>query len=84
MIAIGLWMATSVGLKVCLTRIGNHSVAYCAPNSVIVLLLWLYLTPIAILAGADISAQRERDACVPPLCGFWAARKTLSGGKHSP
>lgn len=55
LIAIALWLAASLGLKAYLTRFGNYSVIYGALGGVIVLLLWFYVTAIAILAGALIA-----------------------------
>lgn len=67
LIAISLWLLASIGLKIYVTRIGHYSVAYGALGGVIVLLLWFYLSAIAILAGAEINAQREcRSRRTPP------------------
>lgn len=57
LVAITLWIAGSVALKAYLTRFGNFSVLYGAVGGVIVLLLWLYLTAVAILFGAHVATQ---------------------------
>ena len=60
LIAIGLWLAASLALKLYVANFANYNVAYGSLGAVIVLLLWFYLTGIAILAGAEINAQLER------------------------
>jgi membrane protein len=60
LIAIALWFAASLGLKFYIANFANYNVAYGALGAVIVLLLWFYLTSIAILTGAEINAQWER------------------------
>lgn len=59
LIAIALWLAVSLGLKVYVANFANYNVAYGSLGAVIVLLLWFYLTGIAILVGAEINAQFE-------------------------
>jgi hypothetical protein len=59
LIAIALWLAASLALKFYVTNVGHYNVAYGSLGAVIVLLLWFYLTGIAILAGAEINAELE-------------------------
>ena len=59
LMAIGLWLATSLGLKLCAANFAHYNVAYGSIGAVIVLLLWSYLTSIAILLGAEVNAPRE-------------------------
>jgi membrane protein len=58
-IAIALWLAASFGLKLYASNFADYNVAYGSLGAVIVLLLWLYLTAFAILAGAEINAHFE-------------------------
>ena len=60
LIAIALWLAASVGLKFFVANFAQYNVAYGSLGAVIVLLLWFYLTGIAILAGAEINAELEK------------------------
>ncbi len=60
LIAIALWLAVSLGLKFYVANVGQYNVAYGSIGAVIVLLLWFYLTGIAILVGAEINAHFER------------------------
>ena len=59
LIAIALWLAASLGLKFYALNFANYNVAYGSLGAIIVLLLWFYLTGIAILAGAEINALFE-------------------------
>lgn len=59
LIAIGLWLAASIALKIYAANFAQYNVAYGSIGAVIVLLLWFYLTSIAILVGAEINAQLE-------------------------
>lgn len=57
LIAIALWLAASLGLKFYVANFASYNVAYGSLGAIIVLLLWFYLTGIAILTGAEINAQ---------------------------
>jgi len=59
LIAIALWPAASLGLKVYVANFADYNVAYGSLGAIIVLMLWFYLTSIAILAGAEINAQLD-------------------------
>ena len=60
LIAIVLWLAASLALKFFVANFAQYNVAYGSLGAVIVLLLWFYLTGIAILAGAEINAHLEK------------------------
>ncbi len=60
LIGIALWLSASLGLKFYVANFGNYNLAYGSLGAVIVLLLWFYLTGIAILAGAEINGQLEK------------------------
>lgn len=59
LVAIGLWLATSLGLKIYAANFAHYNLAYGSIGAVILLLLWFYLTSIAILVGAQINAELE-------------------------
>lgn len=63
LIGIALWLVASFGLKIYAVNFARYDVAYGSLGAVIVLLLWFYLTNLAVLAGAEINAQCER---MPP------------------
>ena len=60
LVATALWLLTSVGFKLYLQYVSNIAVVHGALGSVIVLLLWLYLSGFAILIGAELNAEIDR------------------------
>lgn len=55
-----LWMAVSFGLRIYLHFFGTYSVGYGSLGAVIVLLLWFYLSGVAVLSGAVLNAVLEK------------------------
>jgi membrane protein len=60
LLATGLWLLTSLGFKWYLQYVSNIAAVQGAIGSVIVLLLWLYLSGFAILIGAELNAEIDR------------------------
>ena len=58
--AVGLWLIISFGLRFYLSRFGNFNATYGALAGVMVLMLWLYLTGVAILVGGVINSVLKR------------------------
>ena len=54
-----LWLLTSLGFKSYVVRFANYTETYGAIGGVIVLLLWFYLSGLAILVGAEMNAEIE-------------------------
>lgn len=69
-VATAGWLAASFGFSYYVNNFGNYANTYGSLGGVIVLLLWLYLTAIMILLGAEVSAsyvfiqQRIRDHAI--------------------
>jgi len=61
-VATVLWLIVSVGFSVYVTVAGSSSYAknYGSMAGVVVLLMWLWLTSYAILLGAEINAESEK------------------------
>jgi membrane protein len=55
-VAVALWLAASLGLSAYVQNFGSFDVSYGALGGVIVLLLWMWLSGMAILLGAEINA----------------------------
>ena len=58
-LATVLWLASSLGLKYYLANFSNFNEVYGTIGGFMVLLLWLYLTSVAILIGAELNAEIE-------------------------
>ncbi|HWH71211.1 MAG TPA: YihY/virulence factor BrkB family protein [Candidatus Sulfotelmatobacter sp.] len=59
-LGVGLWLLVSYGFKVYLTFFNTYNVTYGSIAAVIVLLLWFYLTAIAILMGGELNSEIEK------------------------
>jgi len=57
--ATAAWLATSLGFKYYVTNMGAYVETYGAIGGVMVLMLWFYLTGLAILLGAEMNAEIE-------------------------
>lgn len=55
------WIAASVGLSVYIANFGHVSAVYGAFAGAILLVAWLWLTNVALLFGAELDAEIERE-----------------------
>ena len=60
LVATVLWLIASIGFRYYVVTIGDYSETYGALGGVIVLLLWFYLSGLAIVVGAELNAEIER------------------------
>ena len=61
-VALVLWLAMSYGLRLYVTRFANYNATYGSIGGVILLMLWLYLTGLVLLLGAEINSEIEHAA----------------------
>ncbi|TMK68511.1 MAG: YihY/virulence factor BrkB family protein [Actinobacteria bacterium] len=61
-VALGLWLAMSFGLRLYVKQFANYNATYGSIGGVILLMLWLYLTGIALLLGAEVNSEIEHAA----------------------
>jgi membrane protein len=59
-IAVVLWLLASVGFTIYVQNFGNYNETYGALGGVIVLMMWLFITGVVIVLGAEINAELER------------------------
>ena len=74
MLATLLWLAASAGFSLYVANFGAYSSTYGSLAGVIVFLVWLWLTNVAILFGAQFAAELERTGAAAaeatPPAGF--------------
>ncbi|MCP9273631.1 YihY/virulence factor BrkB family protein [Mycolicibacterium arenosum] len=59
-LAIITWIVVSVGFAVYVSNFGSYNKTYGALAGVVVFLLWLWITNLALLFGAELDAELER------------------------
>jgi membrane protein len=59
-LALVLWGIASVGFAVFVANFGSYDKTYGTLGGVIVLLIWMWITNVAILLGHELNAERER------------------------
>ena len=63
-LAVVLWVAASVAFAVYVANFGAYNKTYGSLASVIVFLVWLWLSNTAILLGAELNAELERGRAI--------------------
>ncbi len=59
-VAVVVWVAASVGFAFYVANFGSYNKTYGALAGVIVFLVWMWITNIAVLLGAELNAETER------------------------
>ena len=68
-LATAIWLGASYLLSLYVENFGRFSRTYGALGAMIVLLLWFYVSAIAVLIGAEINAELERQTLVDTTIG---------------
>ena len=58
-VATVLWLAASLGFKFYVANFANYNESYGSLGGVIILMLWFYISALAILLGAELNAEIE-------------------------
>jgi membrane protein len=61
LVALVIWLIASAAFEVYVANFGSYNKTYGSLASVVVVLIWLWLTNVAILFGLELNSERERD-----------------------
>lgn len=64
-----LWLVATVLFGIYAANFANYNATYGALGAVVVLLMWLFVSSLAILIGAEINAEAERQTAVDSTVG---------------
>jgi membrane protein len=78
-IGVGLWVLASVAFRIYLNFFNSYSATYGSLGAVIILMLWFYITALALLIGAECNAEIEHAAAE-----HGRADAKLKGEKEAP
>jgi membrane protein len=56
------WLIATVGFRLYITNFGNYTETYGIIGTIIVLLLWLWISALVVLVGGEIASELENDA----------------------
>ena len=61
LLATALWFGASLAFKGYIATVGGFNATYGAIGTIVVLMLWLYLSGLALLIGAELNAEIDRE-----------------------
>ena len=61
-VATALWFVVSLAFKFYVTKFTDYNASYGAVGGVMVLMLWFYVSGLAILVGAELNAEIEHSS----------------------
>ncbi|PCD04672.1 ribonuclease BN [Sphingomonas spermidinifaciens] len=64
-----LWLAATLGFGLYAANFANYNATYGALGAVVVLLMWLFVSSYAVLIGAELNAEAERQTAIDSTTG---------------
>jgi membrane protein len=67
--AIVTWVIVTLGFRMYVSRFGSYNETYGSLGAVVVILLWMWLTAVIVLLGAEINAEVEHQTAMDTTVG---------------
>jgi membrane protein len=84
-VAIAIWLLGSAGLNYYLTHLSNYNATYGSMGAIIGLMLWFYITALAMLIGAELNAELTKLRAEAAFCDLpMKAEKPSTGTVPAP
>ncbi len=59
-----IWIAASAGFAIYVSDFGSYNKTYGSIAAIIIFLIWLWVTNLALLLGAELNAELERGRAI--------------------
>lgn len=69
LLATAVWLVASIGFSIYTANFGRYNETYGALGAIVVLMLWLYITAYAVILGAELNCELERQTVVDTTKG---------------
>lgn len=79
-VATVLWLGASLGFRVYVQNFSDYNATYGALGAAVLLLLWLYVSGLAVLVGAELNSEIENARARGRSMGHGAPLATSGGG----
>jgi membrane protein len=61
LVALAVWLVASAGFALYVSQFGSYNKVYGSMAGLVIVLIWMWITNLAILFGHELNAERERD-----------------------